>query len=260
MLNPEIESNFPDPKIRFQQIMSLKGTIYRQLENRCTMRLCLKDRYYFIKKHTGVGWFEIIKNLLQLRLPVISAKHEYLALKKLKEIGIPTQEVVGFGCEGANPAKKKSFLITKELPQLISLEEWVAAGHHIKQKKLKRKLLLQVAEIAHRLHSNGINHRDFYICHFLLDLIEYPRLYLIDLHRAQIRQKTPLRWSIKDLAGLYFSSKEAGLTERDRLRFIQAYRKKPLREIMEKEHLFWKKVKKRGDKLFERENGRNQPH
>jgi hypothetical protein len=99
-----------------------------------------------------------------------------------------------------------------------------------------------------------MNHRDFYICHFLLDVthgcehldINSLRLYLIDLHRAQIRRNTPERWIIKDLAALYFSSKDIGLTKHDLLYFVKIYTNKPLRELMKSEIKFWDKVKIRG--------------
>ena len=69
------------------------------------------------------------------------------------------------------------------------------------------------------------------------------KLYLIDLHRLQIRRKTPERWAVKDISGLYYSSKDIGLTKRDLLRFIKLYRGKPLREILANESKFWQKVK-----------------
>ena len=104
------------------------------------------------------------------------------------------------------------------------------------------------------MHEKGINHRDFYLCNILLDKqaleTETRVLYVIDLHRAQIRKRTPLRWIIKDLAGLYFSSKASGLTKRDELRFVKEYRKGSLESAFNKEAAFWQKVKKRGDRLY----------
>ena len=76
--------------------------------------------------------------------------------------------------------------------------------------------------------------------------------YLIDLHRAQVRQIVPERWLIKDLAGLYFSSQDIGLTRRDLLRFMKEYRNKSLELILIQERNFWERVKKRGDKLYQR--------
>ncbi len=58
------------------------------------------------------------------------------------------------------------------------------------------------------------------------------RLSLIDLHRAQTRAATPRRWRNKDLAGLYFSALNIGLTRRDKLRFLRGYFQRPLREIL----------------------------
>jgi hypothetical protein len=113
-----------------------------------------------------------------------------------------------------------------------------------------------VARITRIMHANGMNHRDCYICHFLLDQTTentaLPRLYLIDLHRAQIRAVTPTRWVVKDLAGLYFSSKDIGLTSRDLLRFIREYRQLDLHDVLTREGTFWKKVKQRGDRTYQK--------
>jgi heptose I phosphotransferase len=119
----------------------------------------------------------------------------------------------------------------------------------------KWALIKEVARITRLLHQHGVNHRDCYICHFLWDkksTSKVPVLYLIDLHRAQIRTITPTRWIIKDLSGLYFSSKNIGLTSRDLLRFIREYRQQPLRETLAKERTFWNKVKQRGDKTYQK--------
>ncbi len=61
-----------------------------------------------------------------------------------------------------------------------------------------------------------------------------------------MRTKTPERWVIKDLAGLYFSSLDAGLTHRDYFRFMKHYRNRRLRDILRHENEFWIKVKNVG--------------
>ncbi len=239
----------------FERIMSLQGEVYRALEGRSTERLMIANQPYFIKKHHGVGWREVIKNLLQCRLPVVSAKNEYIALTKLAEWNIAVPEIAAYGHQGHNPAKVRSFIMTKELPKHISLEDfcrhWPSCPPSF---HFKKNLIKEIALIARVLHTHGMNHRDFYICHFLLDVSNLInsniKLYLIDLHRAQLRKYTPQRWVIKDLAGLYFSSKEVGLTKRDILRFIIEYHNKPLKKVFNKELSFWLKVKKRGDQLY----------
>ncbi|MNF62293.1 Lipopolysaccharide core heptose(I) kinase RfaP [compost metagenome] len=61
------------------------------------------------------------------------------------------------------------------------------------------------------------------------------KLSLIDLHRAQSRERTPVRWRDKDLAGLYFSALNIGLTRRDKLRFLKTYFRQPLRQVLREE-------------------------
>lgn len=251
-LTPTLQAYFPEKnQSLFNALMSLHGETYRALENRHTQRIQLGNQYYFIKQHFGVGWKEIFKNLLQLRWPVLSAKNEWQAIQALTKLHVPTQTMVGYGAQGINPASMRSFIITEELQHVISLEDfcrdWIS---HPPRWTVKFFLIHEVAKIARRLHTAGINHRDFYICHFLL-APHTQQLFLIDLHRAQIRQKTPLRWIIKDLAGLYFSTKKIGLTQRDLLRFIRTYYGKNLREALANVRL-WEKVKLRGDELYQR--------
>jgi heptose I phosphotransferase len=248
-LNPELSAFFlEDP---FGSLMSTRGKIYRELENRRTQRIELNGRGYFLKQHFGVGWREIFKNLCQWRLPVVSAKNEWRAIQHCQRLGVPTLEIMGFGCRGANPAHYQSFLLTTELTHAISLEDfckdWRSQPPSV---ALKRGLIQEIARTARLLHDSGANHRDFYLCHFLRDERAPHPLYLIDLHRAQLRSDTPRRWRVKDLAGLYFSSKDIGLTSRDLLRFIKDYRQAPLRTIFNRERHFWKRVKQRGDKLY----------
>lgn len=230
--------------------MLLRGEVFRQQKDRITQRIMLGNQAYFLKRHHGVGWREIIKNLLQLRLPVLGAKNEWLALQALEKLEILAPKVVGFGERGNNPATKESFILMQELTSIISLEDLCRDWRtHPPTVNFKRHLINEVARIARELHQHGINHRDFYLCHFLLNTTN-KQLYLLDLHRAQIRKKIPERWIIKDLSGLYFSSKDIGLTQRDCYRFMQIYRQQSLRDIVKMERNFWQQVKNRGEQLY----------
>ncbi len=227
----------------FDDLMALDGEVFRTLESRRTLRFARGGKSYFIKQHFGTGWREIFKNLVYLRLPVLGAENEYRAIERLETLGVDTMTIAGFGSQGSNPARRKSFIVTEELEATETLEDvtrdWKRAPPEV---KLKRALILRVAEIARRLHENGVNHRDFYLCHFRLDKTDSGKLYLIDLHRAQLRRKAPRRWIVKDIGGLYFSSLDIGLTRRDHLRFIKAYRAAPLRKILPREAGFWRAV------------------
>lgn len=251
-----------DPFIRAQQ---QQGEIFREKEGRRTLRFAVGEKYYFLKLHQGIGWHEIVKNLSQLKLPVISARTEWLAIKKLQQLNIPTMTIVGYGQCGWDPAKQISFLITKELSNTLDLWQLCANWHKYPPVfKLKREIIIRTAEIARKLHENGVNHRDFYLGHILADIsmgqenlsATNLNLYLIDLHRAQIRRKTPQRYIIKDLGGLYSSALNIGLTSRDKLRFMSIYSGRNTRQILIEDRSFWSKVIQRAKQINRRDTTR----
>lgn len=242
----------------FAAAEALQGEVYRELEGRRTLRTEVKGRGYFVKIHRGIGWGEIIKNLLSAKLPVLGARNEYLAIRRLQEAGVDTMTAVAFAERGSNPARQHSFIITEELAPTISLEDYCMDWpRQAPAFGLKRALLERVAEMTGRMHRAGVNHRDCYICHFLLhtDSPVQPdnlRVSLIDLHRAQSREQTPIRWRNKDLAALYFSALDIGLTHRDKLRFLRAYFDQPLRQILHEEADLLSWLENRAAKLYAR--------
>ncbi len=253
-------------KDSFKDIMNLEGKVYREALGRRTLRFTRGNKDYFVKMHTGVGWREIMKNISYLRAPVVGAFNEWHGVHRLNDLEIDTMTVAAYGIRGRNPATKHSFIVTEALPSETSLVDFCATWKRnppstLKEIRLKRWILNKVVETARVIHENGANHRDFYLCHFLLDahfdqtdhVSSESKLFLIDLHRIQMRRKTPERWAVKDIAGLYYSSKDIGLTNRDLLRFMKLYRGKPLREILTTERSFWNKVVSRGNKLYDSE-------
>lgn len=226
----------------FAAAEALQGEVLRALEGRRTLRTEIAGHAYYAKIHRGIGWIEILKNLLSLRLPVLGAGNEWRALRRLIALGVDTMRPVAFGERGCNPAQRHSFILTEELAPTLSLEDYCRDWSAVPpEPTFKRALLRRVATMARRMHRGGVNHRDFYICHFLLhlpvdpDSSLPPKLSLIDLHRAQVRKQVPRRWRDKDLAALYFSALEIGLTRRDFLRFLQTYCGRPLRDILRDE-------------------------
>ena len=196
---------------------------------------------------------------MSFRAPVLGAQVEYKAIQALKKIGLQTMTVSGFGLRGTNPAKLQSFIITEEIENAVSLEELaLKSEEYLLTPRMKRSIVIKVAEIARNMHQNGVNHRDFYICHFLLrktwlnqeNNVSEPPLYVIDLHRTQVRCRIPSRWLEKDLSGLHFSSMDAGLTTRDRLRFICCYENRSLRQVVKELNTFWSRIDRKAIKLY----------
>ncbi len=225
----------------FAAVEALDGEVYRALEGRCTLRTEVAGQPVFAKIHRGVGWSEILKNLIRLRWPVTSALNEWRAISRLEELGVATMRALAAGERGGNPARRHSFLVTAELAPTISLEDLT---RHWREEPptlaLKRAVLRRVASMVRRMHEGGMNHRDCYLCHFLVHepIPEDPRqmkISLIDLHRAQIRRRVPRRWRDKDLAALYFSALPMGLSRLEKLRFLRLYFGRPLRDVLRDE-------------------------
>lgn len=231
----------------FEDLMRKKGQQYRAALGRRTLRFEDQGKGYFIKQHYGIGWKEILKNLFQGRLPIVGAKNEWLANQAVRQVGISTIKVLSYEQRGWNPASKRSYIISEELLGCQSLEDLV------KDEKFdflfKRELIKAIALLTRTMHLSGINHRDYYLCHLWWHFKE-KQLYLMDLHRAQIRKKVPPRWLIKDIAGLYFSSMDVSLTSRDFLRFLKIYFKKSIKAIFKQEKDFLSAVEKRANKLY----------
>jgi heptose I phosphotransferase len=236
----------------WEEFCGLEGETFKRIQNRRTFRVERHGRGYFIKCHDGVGWREIWKNLLNLKLPVLGAENEWRAIHRLHAIGVPTMQAVACLTEGWNPARLRSVLVTEALEGCISLER------HLRDTppdpKARRTLIHELARIARTLHDNGVNHRDFYLCHFL---ISQPwdgragslRLFLIDLHRVQMRRSIPERWAVKDLGSLWFSALEFRPRQRELLRFLRLYRQRPLKQVLAEEGRFWQKVARRAQAL-----------
>ncbi|AZC22215.1 MULTISPECIES: lipopolysaccharide core heptose(I) kinase RfaP [Pseudomonas] len=242
----------------FAAVEELKGQVYRELEARRTLRTEVEGRGYFVKIHRGIGWGEILKNLVTAKLPVLGAGQEWQALERLHQVGVPTMTAVAYGERGANPADQHSFIVTEELAPTVSLEDF--SIDWIKQPPepaLKRALIAEVARMTGTMHRAGVNHRDCYICHFLLHTDRPIRpgelkLSVIDLHRAQTRSKITQRWRNKDLAALYFSALDIGLTRRDKLRFLKGYFQRPLRQILAEEAALLSWLEGKAEKLYAR--------
>ena len=236
----------------FSYVMQMQGKAYRNVGIRKTIQVNIDSKSYFIKQHFGVGWHEIFKNILSFKRPILSAITEVNAIQKLVGIDIATTPLVGYGVKGRNPATLQSFIITEDLGNIISLEDLCSDWkNNPPAEKFKRRLIIEVANIARKLHENGINHRDFYLCHLCLDADLLAKneikFYLIDLHRVLIHKTISTNDNMKDIAALYFSSMGIGLTMRDLLRFKMHYLPESVLA-----RRFWQTVENRANKLYKK--------
>lgn len=243
----------------FAQAARQDGDIYRCREGRRTLRFEAGGQSYFLKYHAGIGWSEISKNLTQAKWPILGAMSEVRAIRAVASAGIDTLTIVGYGQRGFNPARRESFLVTEDLTDTVSLEDW---GERWRSRPgspgFKWTLIRRVGEIAKAMHDAGVNHRDFYLGHFLVSRSalegeqDEAAIHLIDLHRSQVRGRVPRRWRVKDIGGLYFSTARLGLTRRDLLRFVKAYAGMPLRAALADKARLLLASQREGEKIYRR--------
>lgn len=224
----------------FEEIKHLDSDSYRCVKTRETSQFFFDGSSYFIKYHYGTSLKEILKNIITLKVPVLGAEQEWRAIHHLRNIGVDTMEGLAFGKKGINPLTRESFLITRDLSPVISLDRFFLSeeGKNICYQK-RIEIISRVATMTKKMHESGMNHCDCYLCHFMLHTPPFNeqnklKISIIDLHRAQIRNKVPARWRDKDLIALYYSA-QGILSKKDVFRFMKVYFNLSLRDIFKTE-------------------------
>ncbi|KPJ58135.1 MAG: hypothetical protein AMJ42_03820, partial [Deltaproteobacteria bacterium DG_8] len=233
------------------------GEIIKQaIKERSTIKLLLKsDRAEigaYLKRYHAPTLKAWARSLLRFSFPR-SAIDEWKNILVFHRRGIPTMVPLSAGLKKQFGIKKESFLLTREIEGVERLNHYLPHhlspplnSHHLKE---KRALIKEIALLVRRMHLLGLNHRDLYLCHILVKKDSYDnwKIYFADLHRVDQRKKVGLRWKVKDLAALNYSSNENLITRTDRLRFITHYQGE--RKLDAKTKTFIRKIVKKTDKI-----------
>ncbi len=187
----------------------------------------------FLKRHYQLPWLNRLAALLHPAGHHSPASAEWAHLERARNLGIAVPDVVAVG-EWVGPwGALTSYLMVAELVGYAPLHEAIPELFHALDAtsfaRIKRALVIEMAEIAAKLHAAHAFHKDLYLCHFFLDRSKEqspePKLCLIDLHRLAIHRWTAPRWRVKDLGQLLFSTLDVeGIDDRDRVRFWKHYR------------------------------------
>jgi heptose I phosphotransferase len=199
----------------------------------------------FLKRHWRFPWW---RKVLATLLPGGNwspAAQEWANLTWAQSNQIPVPEPIAMG-EFIGPRfGLRSFLAIRELPNMAPLHEAIpAAARALTASQFeywKRNLIREMVRLTKIMHGQHRYHKDLYLCHFFtpiptsktfpapsrseaLNGIVAPTLYLIDFHRLNHHRLTGVRWRIKDLAQLLYSTWSIPqITDKDRLRFFYRY-------------------------------------
>ena len=244
--------------IDFNALMHYKdGTVIKKvIKERSTVKIELKNNGgeigAYLKRYHDSGFKAWGSSLWHFSSPR-SAMDEWKNILAFHARGIPTMVPLAAGIRKPSGFKRESFLLTREIEEVERLEHYLPRNfspplnsYHIKE---KRALIKELALLVKRMHVSGFNHRDLYLCHILVkkDAENNWKIFFADLHRVDQRKKVGLRWRVKDLAALNYSSDENLITRADRLRFITHYLGE--KKLDANARLFIRKIVKKTDKI-----------
>ena len=153
------------------------------------------------------------------------AELEVGGIQLLQDAGIPTVPLVGWGVL----ADRRSFVIVEDLAGYRPADKLLEAGG-----ATFGQLLEPTADLAARLHTAGLHHRDLYLCHFFVPgeggAARTTRdLRLIDCARVKRLPGflTRYRWIVKDLSQFWYSTlKHPQITDDQRAAWLARYAEK----------------------------------
>jgi tRNA A-37 threonylcarbamoyl transferase component Bud32 len=235
----------------FESLMNFQGgTVAKDLlRERTTTRFRLQDASggepaFYIKRHGPAPLKEYLKPWLRLRGPILGARHEWNAILRFRDAGIPTMTPVALGESGEH-----SFLVTRAIEGCHKLSEKVRQT--LSEREL-RDLLSGVAQLARRMHAAGMHHQDFYLGHVLVRRDDPHQMYIIDLGRVRSHRRLARRWIVKDLGQFAYSA--SSLSRAQRLRFFKFYLG---RDLDSGDRRLWRQVERKSEAIarHSRKNG-----
>lgn len=192
-----------------------------QAKGRQVVRFRLADgRLCYVKRYDRVGFWPALRARLFSRGYSCDAMREWLALRRASDAGVPVIQPLVVGEVRALGLVRRAFVATLDGGRDSTLEEVALNTVHD-----LRSTAEKVAQLLARLHKSGVNHRDFYLGHLLMDRTDTngETICLMDFNRADVRGVVGKRWRVKDLAALHFSLPARRMSDRGRLRFLLEY-------------------------------------
>ncbi len=148
---------------------------------------------------------------------------EFGWMVRLAKDGIACPAPVALGEEFVGQTERRSAVLMQSVPG-DSLERLVAEGGESVASTM-RTLIEPLADMIGRFHRTGYAHRDLYLAHIFYDPTATcaSSLHLIDLQRVIRPRFRAMRWVVKDIAALNFSTPVGLVSRTDRMRWLTRY-------------------------------------
>jgi tRNA A-37 threonylcarbamoyl transferase component Bud32 len=201
-----------------------KAEIIKTGPHRTVYHLNLPSGRFYLKHYRIPDWRAQFQNVFR----PCKAELESNAARRLMELDINTFEPVALGKTYGFGLVKDSFLISREIENIETVQEFVQ--HSLsrlpkrQQTVLRQRLALELGRLTARLHRGGLVHRDFHAGNLLMQVSpeHSVKLWLIDLHAVSFCRQPTLRHIKRNLSLLnHFFSHYT--TKSDRLRFFGSY-------------------------------------
>jgi len=206
------------------------------------------DSRLFLKRYEKVPKFRQIKNWIEHKGRKSTMAYDMDPAEKLRSLGVSTPRTVACGQRWSHFFEQRSFVITEQVPNALSLEKFLPRycyGKSLDDVQRKRKFIESLADFAREFHATGFRHRDFYLCHIFFS--DDGKFTLIDLNRAFQPIFLAQRYRVKDIAQLYYSSPGSVFSRADRLRFYLRYSGRS--RLCGRDRRFIKKVKAKANRM-----------
>jgi tRNA A-37 threonylcarbamoyl transferase component Bud32 len=190
------------------------------------------ERPVYLKKYWANTFSQLWSGALRGTFFGISkARREFENLARLRSWGLDAPAPVAYGEERKFGWMTRSFLVSEEIPQPMSLGAFIrdvlSQMPDEERRKKKRELIQHLARTTRRLHEHRFAHHDLFWRNIILSGLNLEHFFLIDAHKGN----TSLPWNefrrrAHDLAAL--DSPAAFFFSRtERLRFFLAYLQEP---------------------------------
>lgn len=175
----------------------------------------------FVKKYVVSDWAGRLLHLL--RLP--AAEREWNAIAAVRAARIPTVEPLAVGTIRVGIWTRESWLLTREIPDVVPLDEFVAQRHASGRFSVSARgnLAQQLGRLIGRMHAASLVHFDLHAGNILVRASgDDVSVWLIDLHEIRQRHTVSIEAAARNLA--LFDHYFLGQASRsDRRRFFAAW-------------------------------------